>query len=376
MRKYLIVLFALFVIFIPKDTFAESVTLTQPLGLSATYDKDYPYNSNTYINESTAPRSSMFGSNVFVIPTFRGDNDAIYRGATYVVGGSVYTKFVAFTWSNFNQYCPNNSSMTITFQLLSDKALFDRVTTRSTMIVNDNATYSCSSRVVNVYDTEVTCTVPKVVSGKNTYFYTYFSNWNSTSALSQEFAVSSTANFQCNTSTEDVISNANQNKQDIINNANQNAQEIIENANKNQQETNEKLDQIDDSITDPSLPDVDNSLSGITIVDKDISDLVLLPINVLKKYADFTNKSCTPYTINFGIFGDPYTLTLPCINLENYLGSELISLIDSLCVFFFIYEFVMLVINAFDSITELRDTYEGLYQPKHADYHPRHGGDS
>ena len=129
--------------------------------------------------------------------------------------------------------------------------------------------------------------------------------------------------------------------------------------------TDEILGNIEDTITDDSLPSLD-FLDDIELSDDSaISDLLLMPISILQKVGNSIDDTCTPYSIDFGFFGSDYVLNLPCFNGEKYFGSFW-TIFDYLICFFFIYEFGMLCITVFEDITTLRDTYGGLYQPKHA----------
>lgn len=81
-----------------------------------------------------------------------------------------------------------------------------------------------------------------------------------------------------------------------------------------------------------------------------ISDLIVIPVNVLQAIANASNKVCTPYDLG-SLWG--YHIVLPCIEPEHYLGSALwttIDLIFSGCMFFAIskwftsayYKFILL----------------------------------
>lgn len=169
-----------------------------------------------------------------------------------------------------------------------------------------------------------------------------------------------------------------ENTQNIINNQNNNTQNIIDNQNSNQQQTNDRLDNINDSITDETSPDVSNAFSGVELDTSNVvSDLVLLPINYLQRVLNLSSDICSSYVLDFGIFNSDYKLTLPCINLSEFFGESIWTTIDYLICFFMVYNIAMLCISAFEDITSLRDTYNGLYQPKHAytGYKPKHGGD-
>lgn len=157
-----------------------------------------------------------------------------------------------------------------------------------------------------------------------------------------------------------------------------NTQNIIDNSNKNQQETNDRLDNINDSLNDDTSPDTSNAFSDIKLnTNSAISNLVLMPINYLNRVLNLSKNTCSTYSLDFGIFNSNYKLNLPCIKLENFFGTQWWNIIDYLICFYMIYNIIMLAISAFEDITSLRDSYDSLYQPKHADtgYKPKHGGD-
>lgn len=138
---------------------------------------------------------------------------------------------------------------------------------------------------------------------------------------------------------------------------------------KEQEQTNQKLDSLkeeqkktQDIITseDFNTPD----FSGISWApDTPVSNLVLMPLNVLNRIVTAFSGSCSPYNLTFF---DNTTLTFPCFNGETYFGSDLWATIDSLMCLFMIYEIGMFAVSAFEDFTSLRDTYDKLYVPKHA----------
>lgn len=144
-----------------------------------------------------------------------------------------------------------------------------------------------------------------------------------------------------------------------------------------------KLDQqtdaingLNDSITSEQSPNTNqdiNDMNDMVASDTPISDLITMPLTLINAYINGVNSSCSP--INLGnLYGTD--LVLPCINLEQRLGSNLWHIIDAFFSIFMCYNIGMLFITAFDGITSLRDDFEGLYQPRHADsgYQPKHGG--
>lgn len=142
------------------------------------------------------------------------------------------------------------------------------------------------------------------------------------------------------------------------------------------QALNDSLNDLNDTLNsedDPNTNQDINDMNDMVASDTPISDLITMPLTLVNAYINGINSTCSP--INLGnLYGTD--LTLPCINLESRLGSNLWSIIDTFFCIFMCYNIGMLFITAFDGITSLRDDFEGLYQPRHADigYQPKHGG--
>lgn len=136
------------------------------------------------------------------------------------------------------------------------------------------------------------------------------------------------------------------------------------------------INDLNDTLNDTSQPNTNqdiNDMNNMVASDTPISDLITMPLTLVNAYINGINSTCSP--VNLGnLYGTD--LVLPCINLEQKLGSNLWSKIDILFCIFMCYNIGMLFISAFDGITSLRDDFESLYQPRHADvgYQPRHGG--
>ena len=131
-----------------------------------------------------------------------------------------------------------------------------------------------------------------------------------------------------------------------------------------------------DSLTSEDSPNTSNELNDLdssTASDTPISDLITLPITLINVFINGIDSSCSP--VNLGnLYGTD--LIFPCINIEQTIGSDLWSTIDILFSIFMCYNIGMLFVSAFSGITSLRDDFDSLYQPKHADtgYQPKHGG--
>ena len=149
--------------------------------------------------------------------------------------------------------------------------------------------------------------------------------------------------------------------------------EICTNGN---QALNDGINGLNDSITSESTPNTNqdiNDMNNMVASYTPISDLITLPLTLINAYYNGINSSCSPFNLG-SLLGT--NLTIPCINIENHIGSSLWNTIDILCCIFLCYEIGMLFVSSFDGITSLRDDFEGLYQPRHAytGYVAKHGG--
>lgn len=137
-----------------------------------------------------------------------------------------------------------------------------------------------------------------------------------------------------------------------------NTQNIINNQNQNQAQTNQKLDDINDSLNDDSgVPQNDVSSRTTEWSSKlagtgPVSNMVLMPITLLNGYISGFNSSCSPYNLG-NLMGTD--IILPCINISNYLGSTLWNVIDVLFSGFMIYAIGKKFVKIFNDFTNLRD---------------------
>ena len=168
-----------------------------------------------------------------------------------------------------------------------------------------------------------------------------------------------------NQNNSDIINNNNQNTQNIINNNNQNTQQIIN----SQNETTEAIENLNDTLQDTNIngSSIASGFADIdTISDTPITDLLTLPLILLNKINNSIGTSCSPYTLPFNLWGNGnYTITLPCFNGSTYFGNVW-SVIDALFSFFMIYNIGMMVVQFFEKLTSLHDTFDDTYIPQHA----------
>lgn len=131
----------------------------------------------------------------------------------------------------------------------------------------------------------------------------------------------------------------------------------------NQNETNNKLDDLNDNITDDSI-DTQDTEDFLTDTDdysnSPISGMLTMPITLLQNMLNGINGTCN--SVNLGRFGFASNdLILPCIHPQNYLGSTLWGVIDALFSIFMIYNIAMLFIAYYDMILTLGDPFTYLY---------------
>lgn len=120
----------------------------------------------------------------------------------------------------------------------------------------------------------------------------------------------------------------------------------------------------DDPLSESVIDDFFSGIRADFTTDTPISDLILMPFTLLESYSDGISSTCSSFSLG-SLFGTD--LSMPCIDLENILGSTFWTLIDMLFSVFMIYEISMLVISIFDSITSLDDSFQLLYSPRHGD---------
>ena len=186
--------------------------------------------------------------------------------------------------------------------------------------------------------------------------YTYFHNSDSqhsqafqflglSSQSSQDVSIAILAYLKQQQTNQDYTTILNE----IKNNQNDYKKEL-QDVNSSIQKTNDTLndDNIDDNNTTGTLNNLSNNLPTNSV----ISDLLLLPVRLFQNVLNSVNGSCS--TFNLGsLYGS--NLTLPCINIENLIGSTLWSVIDILFCGMFILVIRKKFVDIFESLTELRN---------------------
>lgn len=135
-------------------------------------------------------------------------------------------------------------------------------------------------------------------------------------------------------------------------------------------ETNDKLNDVNNSINDvnDTLKDDNIDSSKTTIEDKSadatkspISSLLTLPLKLLNNIHTGLSGTCSALNLGSLLGTD---LVLPCINLEQRLGSYLWGLIDYAFCIFLIYNVGMLAVKIWTDVIMMRDFFSELYKPQ------------
>lgn len=118
---------------------------------------------------------------------------------------------------------------------------------------------------------------------------------------------------------------------------------------------------LNDSINDDSAPDSDSFISdlqNLTPSSTPITDLLTMPLTLMNAMLTGINGTCSTYNLGtlYGV-----QLSLPCIDLEELLGSGLWTILDGLCAFFMIMGIGRLCIRIYENITSLNDPLNMIY---------------
>lgn len=147
--------------------------------------------------------------------------------------------------------------------------------------------------------------------------------------------------------------------------------------------TTQAVNDLTDAVNDDSPADatIIQNISSLMPSDTPITNLILMPVNVLRATYNGLSGTCQPWTINSGRLLGNHDITFPCINLARRLGRDIGTiggysvweLIDFMVCIYLIYQMAMLIINAYTKITSLDDPWEELYVPQHGGFETRSG---
>lgn len=121
------------------------------------------------------------------------------------------------------------------------------------------------------------------------------------------------------------------------------------------QQTNEKLNDINNSINNGDVDDPSSSINSFKdkiATNGVITQLIGLPVTLFTKVLNSVNGTCSTYNLG-SLFGTD--LILPCVNIQNYLGSSLWSIIDVLISGLFVYSISRKFIKVFESMSSMNE---------------------
>ena len=232
----------------------------------------------------------------------------------------------------------------------------DKITSWYSNISNDGFPHD-----LNIYKTNIPCqySTSDYAGGRITYFYgksftcsvngdtchtwgkwTFYSYGGSYQLLN---FITTNDDISIDFSSGAVIS---QNEQII----NQN-QQIINQG----QQTNDKLNDINGSINNDNVDDPSSSINSFKdklATNGVITELIGLPVTLFTKVLNSVNGTCSTYNLG-SLFGTD--LILPCVNIQNYLGSALWSIIDVLISGLFVYSISRKFIKVFESMSSMNE---------------------
>ena len=136
---------------------------------------------------------------------------------------------------------------------------------------------------------------------------------------------------------------------EIKNNQNDYKKEL-QDVNSSIQKTNDTLN--DDTIDDSNTIGTFNDLSKKLPTNSVISDLLLLPVSLFQNIVNSINGTCSSFNLG-SLYGS--NLTLPCINIESVIGSNLWSIIDILFCGAFVLVIRKRFVDIFHNLTDLRN---------------------
>lgn len=119
--------------------------------------------------------------------------------------------------------------------------------------------------------------------------------------------------------------------------------------------TRDEIRNVDGTLKDSSIDSSDNTINGLKNqipTNSVISDLLLLPIRFLQNFVNALNSSCSSFSLG-SLLGT--NLTMPCINIENYLGSTIWTMIDLIFSGMFVYGLRKKFIQIYQNLTNLKN---------------------
>lgn len=122
-----------------------------------------------------------------------------------------------------------------------------------------------------------------------------------------------------------------------------------------QNQTTTAVNGMNDTLKDSNVDSPNDSITQMQQnlpTNSVISDLLTLPIRMFQNIVNAVNGTCSPFSLG-ALFGT--NLTLPCINIQNYLGSALWTAIDVIFCGIFVLSMRKKFVEIFENITSLKN---------------------
>lgn len=132
-------------------------------------------------------------------------------------------------------------------------------------------------------------------------------------------------------------------------------QQIANTIIQNQNSINNSINDVNDSLNNSDIDNdnVSNTLNGVNIGNQGvITQLITMPITLFTNILNSINGTCSSFSLG-NLFGT--NLFLPCINIENYIGSNLYTIIDIILSGFLAWGISRKIKKVFEEITNLRE---------------------
>lgn len=120
-------------------------------------------------------------------------------------------------------------------------------------------------------------------------------------------------------------------------------------------ETNQELGEVNDNITNDEVGGVEGSFESFDSFiseNSTITQLITMPITLYTSILNGLQSTCQPFVLG-NLFGT--NLTIPCINIGNYLGSTLWSMIDVIISGFAIFSISKKLIKIFNNFSTMKE---------------------
>lgn len=143
--------------------------------------------------------------------------------------------------------------------------------------------------------------------------------------------------------------------QSVINSSGLATASSVQDVKRGVNEVKQELSNIDSTLNNSSVDSSDstiNNLKNQIPTNSVISDLLLLPVRFLQNFVNALGSSCSQFNLG-SLYGT--NLYMPCINIENYLGSAIWTTIDLIISGLFIYALRKKFIEIYQNLTNLKN---------------------